>query len=39
MKMKLKMKNRSHRHDVDRPNPRYSKCKKCPNMMLLICIK
>ena len=37
--MKTKMKNRSHRYDINRPKPRYSKYKKCLNMMMLICIK
>ena len=31
------MKNIAHRYD--RPKPRYSKYKKCLNMILLICIK
>ena len=39
MKMKMKMKNESHRYGINRPKPRYSKYKKCVNMMLLICIK
>ena len=43
MKMKMKMKNRSHRYDVNRPNARhdqkYSNYKKCLNMMMLACIK
>ena len=36
--MKMKIKNRSHRYDINRPKPRYSKYKKCLNMTLLICI-
>ena len=43
MKMKIKMKNRSHRHDINRPSSRrahkYSKYKKCLTMMMLIYIK
>ena len=39
MKMKMKTKNRSHRYDINRPKPRYSKYKKFLNMMLFICIK
>ena len=39
----MKMKNRSHRCDINRPWPRdglrYSKCKKCLSMVMLICIK
>ena len=41
--MKIKMKNRSHRYDINRPRSRhghkYSKYKKCLSMMMLICIK
>ena len=43
MKMKMKVKNRSHRYDINRPRSRrgykYSKYKKCFSMMMLICIK
>ena len=43
MKFKMKMNNRSDRHDINRPRSRrgrkYSKYKKCPSMMMLICIK
>ena len=43
MKMKMKMKNGSHRYDKIRPTSRhrhkYSKYKKCLNMMMLLCIK
>ena len=43
MKIKLKMKNRSHRYDINRPRFRhrhkYSKCKKCLDMTILIWIK
>ena len=43
MKMKMKMKNRSHRYDINRPKSRrghkYSKCKKCVSMIMLLCIK
>ena len=35
----MKMKNRSHRYNKNRPKPRYSKCKNCLNTMLLIFIK
>ena len=34
--MKMRMKNRSHRYDINRPEPRYTKYKKCLNMLLLI---
>ena len=41
--MKLKVKNRSHRYDRNRPRSRhghkYDKCKKCLSMMMVICIK
>ena len=40
--MKMKIKNRSYRYDINRPRPRhglkYSKYKKCVSTMLL-CIK
>ena len=43
MKMKMKIKNRSHRYDINRPRSRYghkySRYKKCVSMMMLICIK
>ena len=39
----MKMKNRSHRYNIDRPRSRqgfvYSKYKKCLSMMMLICAK
>ena len=42
MKMKLKMKNRPQRYDINRPRPRngqkYTKCKMFQNN-LVICIK
>ena len=42
-KMKMKMKNRSHRYGKNRPRSRhgqkYSKLKKCLSVMMLICIK
>ena len=42
MKMKIKMKNRSHRYDKNRPRSshrhRYSQYKKCLTMMILTCI-
>ena len=41
--MRLKMKNRSHRYDINRPRPRYghkyTKCKMCLIIMMVICIK
>ena len=43
MKMKMKMKNGSHRYDINRPGSknRYkcSEYKKCLSMMMLICTK
>ena len=43
MKMKVKMENRSHRYDINRPGsrnePKYTEYKKCFSMMILICIK
>ena len=43
IKMKMKMKSRSHRYDINRPSSRhankYSKYKKCLSMMMRICIK
>ena len=40
--MKMKMKNRSDRYDINSPKSRhghkYSKYKKCLSMMILICI-
>ena len=42
MKMKMKMKNRSHRCDINRHKARngnkYTNHKKCRKVMLLICI-
>ena len=35
----MKMKNISHRCDINRSKPRYSKYENCLNMILLICIK
>ena len=41
--MKMKMKNRSHRYDIDRPWPRhghkYTKYKEYLSVMMLTCIK
>ena len=41
--MKIQMKNRSYRYDINRPRSRhghkYSKCKNCLSMMMLLCIK
>ena len=43
MKMKMKMTNRSHRYEINRPRSRhvhrYIKYKKCLTIMMLICIK
>ena len=47
MKMRLKMKNRSHRYDINRPRLRhglytkykYTKYKMCLNKMMVTCIK
>ena len=41
--MKIKMKNRAHRYDINRPRSShahiYNKYKKCLTIMMLICIK
>ena len=43
MKMRLKIKNRSQRYDINRPKlrhgPKYTKHKMCLSMMMVICIK
>ena len=43
MKMRLKMKNRSSRYDINRPRRRhghkYTKYKTCLDIMMVICIK
>ena len=39
MKMRIIMKSRSHRYDINRPKLRSNKYKKCLNMILLIRIK
>ena len=43
MKMKMKIKNRSHRYDINRPKStgryKHNKYKKCFSVMMLICIK
>ena len=43
MKMRLKMKNRSQRYDINRPRPRhghkYTKYEMCLSKMMVICIK
>ena len=43
MKMEMKMKDTTYRHDENRPRYRhgqkYSKYKKCLSMMILICNK
>ena len=42
-KKKMKMKNRSHRNEINRPRLRHghknSKYKKCLSMMMVVCIK
>ena len=43
MKMRLKIKNRSHRYDINKLRPRhghkYTKCKMCFSMMMIVCTK
>ena len=39
MKMQMKMKNRSYKYNINRPNLDIVNIKKCLNIMLLICIK
>ena len=43
MKARLKMKNRLHRYDINRPRPRhgdkYTKYKMCLTTTMVICIK
>ena len=43
MKIRLEIKNRSHRYDINRPRSRhghkYTKYKMCLSMMMGICIK
>ena len=43
MKLRLKMKNRSQRYDINRPSPRYghkyTQCKMCLSIMMVLCIK
>ena len=43
MKMKIKMKNRSHRYDIHRHSSRhghkYSKYRRCLTMIMVLCIK
>ena len=43
MKARLKMKNRLHRYDINRPRPRhgdkYTKYKMCLTTRMVICIK
>ena len=43
MKMKMRIKKRSHRYDIYRPRSRhghkYSKDKQCLTMAMLLCIK
>ena len=43
MKMKMNMKNRSHKYDINRRRSthghEYSKYKKCLSMVMLFCIK
>ena len=42
MKMRLKMKNRSHRYDINRTSPRhgnrYTIYRMCPSVMMVVCI-
>lgn len=38
MKMKMKKDNKTNRPS-SRYGHKYSKCKKCPSMMMLVCIK
>ena len=41
--MRMKMKNKSHRYDINRPRPKhghkYTKYKMCFSVMMTICIK
>ena len=41
--MRLKMKSRSHRYDINRPSPKHghkhTKYKMCLNIMMVTCIK
>ena len=43
MKIKMKIENRSHRNDMNRPRSKhwnkYDKYKKCLTIMMLVCIK
>ena len=43
MKVRLKIKNRSHRYGINRPRPRYghkyTKYKKCLSVMMVMCVK
>ena len=43
MKIRLKIKNKSQRYDINRPRPRlepkYTKYKMCLSIMMVICIK
>ena len=43
MRMKMEIKNRSHRYDINGPKSshenKYSKYKTCLSMMMLVCIK
>ena len=43
MKMRLEMRNRSHRYIINVSRPRhghkYTKYKMCPSVMMVICIK
>ena len=42
-KMRLKMENRSHRYDINRPRPRhghkYAQFNMCLSRMMAVCIK
>ena len=39
MKMKIKIKNRSYRHDINRHGHKYSRYKKVLSVMMLLSIK
>ena len=43
MKMRMKIKNTSHRYDINSPTPRhghkYTKYEMCLSIMMVICIK
>ena len=43
MKVRLRIKNKSHRYDINKPGPKhgykYTKYKMCFSIMMVICIK